>query len=134
MRTLPQSEQFIQAFSGIFRDIQQYSAMLRHIQTILRHIVPYSDIFRTLFKPCLYNLIILRSLAYLEPDASWKACLTSKMIMHIQNPCIVRTVYSSIFKDIYGYSKILMHIQPHSGIFLFGKHPILIAWQCSEYT
>ena len=33
--------------------------------------------------------------------------------MHIQSPGIVRTVYSSIFKDIQAYSEILMHIQPH---------------------
>ena len=30
MRTLSKLEQFIQAFSGIFKDIQQYSAMFRH--------------------------------------------------------------------------------------------------------
>ena len=34
--------------------------------------------------------------------------------MHIQNPSIVKTVYSSIFKDIQAHSGILMHIQPHS--------------------
>ena len=33
--------------------------------------------------------------------------------MHIQSPGIVRTVYSSIFKDIQAYSEILMHILPH---------------------
>ena len=32
MRTQAQSEEFIQAFSGIFSDIQQYSAMFRHIE------------------------------------------------------------------------------------------------------
>ena len=32
------------------------------------------------------------------------------MIMHIQSPGIVRTVYSSIFKDILGYWRILMQI------------------------
>ena len=36
------------------------------------------------------------------------------MIMLIQSPSFVETVYSSIFKDIYVYSGILMHIQPHS--------------------
>ena len=36
------------------------------------------------------------------------------MIMHIQSPIIVRTVYSSIFKDIQAYLEILTHIQPHT--------------------
>ena len=31
-------EQFIQVFSDIFRDIQQYSGILRNIKGILRHI------------------------------------------------------------------------------------------------
>ena len=34
MRTLPQSEQLIQALSGVIRDIQQYSAMFRHTSEI----------------------------------------------------------------------------------------------------
>ena len=29
-RSLAKSEQFIKAFAGIFREIQQYPAMLRH--------------------------------------------------------------------------------------------------------
>ena len=37
---------------------------------------------------------------------------TSQMIMHIQSPDIITTIYSSIFKDIKTYSGILMHIQP----------------------
>ena len=35
------------------------------------------------------------------------------MIMHIQIPSIVKTVYSNIFKDILEYSGILMQIQSH---------------------
>ena len=58
---------------------------------------PQSDIFRTL--------------AYLEPESSSKTYWTRKMIMHIQSSNIVRTVYSSIFKDIQAYSGILTHIQ-----------------------
>ena len=38
------------------------------------------------------------------------------MIMHIQSPGIVRTVYSSIFKDILGYSRILMQIHERGGL------------------
>ena len=34
------------------------------------------------------------------------------MISHIQSPDIVRTVYSSIYKDVQGYSGIVMHIKP----------------------
>ena len=34
--------------------------------------------------------------------------------MHIQSPGIIRTDYSSTFKDIQAYSGILMHIQPHT--------------------
>ena len=38
-------------------------------------------------------------LAYLEPEASSAVCGTREMIMHIQSPSIVGTVYLSIFKD-----------------------------------
>ena len=48
----------------------------------------------------IYNGATFRTLAYLEPAASSKVCQTRKMIMHIQSPDIVRTVYSSILKDI----------------------------------
>ena len=34
--------------------------------------------------------------------------------MHIQSPIIVRTVYSSIFKDIQAYLRVLTHVQPHT--------------------
>ena len=37
------------AFSTIFRDIQQYSALFRHIQALPSYIEPYSDIFRKPF-------------------------------------------------------------------------------------
>ena len=54
----------------------------------------------TLLKPCIYNCDMFRILAYLEAEASSKACQTCKMNMHIQSPGIVRIVYSSIFKNI----------------------------------
>ena len=45
--------------------------------------------------------------------------LSKKMIIwHIQSHSIVKTVYSSVFKVIYGYSGILMHIQQHSQAWL----------------
>ena len=49
-----------------------------------------------------------------------------KMIRHVGNPGIVRTVYSDIFKYIEGYSGILMNVHPESGIILFAKRSILI--------
>ena len=70
---------------------------MRHIQVFLRHIEPYSNIFTTLCNPCVYNRAILRPLTYLEPKVSSKA---RKMMTHIENYGIVRTVYSIIFKDI----------------------------------
>ena len=110
-------------YSGIFRDIQQYSAMfihieghqsiLRHIQVLLTHREPLSDIFGTLPNFCMYNRAIFRTLSYLEPKTSSKACRTCKTIMYIQSPGIVRTVYTSIFKGTQTCSGILMHIQPH---------------------
>ena len=95
-------------YSGIFRDIQKYSAMLRHIeaiQALLRHTEPNSDKFRTLHNTCLYNYAIFRTLAYLAPKTSSKACWTCKMI---QSPGIA-LVYLSIFKDIVTYSATLSH-------------------------
>ena len=65
-------------YSGIFRDIQQYSAMfihieehqsiLKHIQVLLTHREPLSDIFGTLSNFCMYNRAIFRTLSYLEPQ------------------------------------------------------------------
>ena len=70
-------------------------------------------IFRTP-NPCTYNRNIFRNLVHLEPDVSLEACQTCHVIRHIQRAGIVRTVYSSTFKDFQGYSGILMYIQPHS--------------------
>ena len=38
-------------------------------------------------------------------------------MQHIENPGIVRTVYSDIFKDIKQYSAMFRHIEGHKGIF-----------------
>ena len=47
-------------------------------------------------------------------ETSSKAGQAYKISMHIQSPGRVRTVYSTICKDIQAYSGILMHVQPHS--------------------
>ena len=102
----------LQAHSGAFSNTQPSSGILRHIQALLWHNVPYSYIFRILC-PSLHNRAIFRTMAYVEPEASSEACQICKMIRHIQSHDINRTVYSSTFKDIYGYSGVLMDIQPH---------------------
>ena len=50
---------------------------------------------------------ILRTLAYLTPDAYSKPCQISKMMRHFENPGIVRTVYSGIFRHVQVHSAIL---------------------------
>ena len=72
---------------------------------------PQSKLFETLRNPCIYHRAIFRTLDFLYPEASSKSCRTCNMIMHIQSPGIVRTVYSNVFKDILEYSGILMEIQ-----------------------
>ena len=50
----------------------------------------------------LLNFVIVQALAYLEPEALSKSCET--LTRHIQNPAIVRTVYSGIilpYSDIF---------------------------------
>ena len=74
------------------------------------HLEPESKIFGTLGNPCIYNLAIFITLAYLEPEASSKSSQTCKMIMHIylepwrsQN-CLFECFqgYFGIFRDIDG--------------------------------
>ena len=76
------------------KDIKAYSGAL------LRRAKQLSDMFGTLRNPYIYNRVIFRTLAYLEPEAFFKASRIFKMIMHIQSSDIVRIVYSSVFKDI----------------------------------
>ena len=80
---------------GICRNIQAFSALLRHIhvyQGIFRLIQGYSA-------PCV-------TFAYSQPcyipnhEGYSKSCET--LIRHLQNPAIVRTVYSSIVQSYLG--------------------------------
>ena len=70
---------------------------------IISSIEPYSDIYGTLHNPCIYNCALFKTLAYLVPDSSSKACWTCHMIMHIQSPCIEQFIQA--------FSRIFMHIQ-----------------------
>ena len=94
-----------------------YWGILRHYWHKLSHI----QTFRTLCNPCIYNCAIFTTCGTFRTGTSSKACQIFKMIKHISSPGIVRTVYSSTFKDSYGYLWILMHIQPHSQVCNWGK-------------
>ena len=83
---------------------------MRQIWTLLSCMEPQSERFGTLRNPWIYNRAIFRTLAYLEPDASTKACRTCKIIMHIYGPDIVR----SLFKHFQGYLGVLRHTHVHS--------------------
>ena len=97
---------FIQLCSGILKHIQHYSNILRDTETLFRHIQAYYGIFRTL---CV-TLVYRRPCHTLSPrifraDGIFRAGhIQNPETKYIQNPSIVRTVYSSI-------------IQPFSGIF-----------------
>ena len=92
----------ILGYSAIFSHVQTYWRTYRRIQALLRHIEPYSNIFRTLCNPWIYNRAIFRTLAHLEPELSSQTCQTCKMTRHIQ-------VFSRIFRDIQGYWCIFSH-------------------------
>ena len=127
IETLAQSEQIIQTFSVLFEDIQGYSGIFGYVQAYrgtFRHIEAYSGVieaYRAVVrhiwkrKPCICNQPChIQKPGLFTLEASSKAYQTYKMSMHIQSPGIVRTVYSSIFKDTQLYSGILTHMQPHS--------------------
>ena len=123
VRTLALSKQFIQTFSGIFRDIQQYSVMFsdiewhkgitRHIQTLLRHIELYSIILShiqnsvqsyseldTFWTPGTEKKPLeIDDWAYSEPWHSQKS-----LFKHFQE-------YLAIFRDIDAYSAPLTGVQ-----------------------
>ena len=104
-------------YSGTFRYVQGHLAILRHAQaywvsSILRYIELYSDTFRSLCNPCIYNRAMFRTRAHLEPEISSNVYQRCKITMHIQSPGIVRT-FSRIFRDIQGYLRISIFIHPH---------------------
>ena len=45
-----------------------------------------------------------------------KPCLIPKMIRHVENPVIVRTVYSGIFRHFQGDSSIFSHTEGYQSI------------------
>ena len=87
-------------FSGIYRHIQSYSALLRHIHAYWDIIKAYSGLFRHiqhLVQPLhIQNLLTYWALAYLEPEDCLKPCKT--LTKHIQNSAIEH--YLVIFTHI----------------------------------
>ena len=104
----------------LFRYIQAYSALLRHINAYWGIIKECPCFFRhiqhTVWPLHIHNLSIFWALPYLESQAYSKFCET--LIRHIQNPAIVRRVYSGI-------------IQPLSGIFRTFSEACI--WRNLEY-
>ena len=49
------------------------------------------------------------------PETYSKLCQITKMMRHIENPDIVRTVYSYTFRHIQGHSAIFSQVQGHLG-------------------
>ena len=92
---------FSTRFLGMYRHIQSYSALLRHIQAYWDIIKIYSSLFRHIQYPLqpwhIHNLAILWVLAYLEQKAYLKTCET--LIRHIPNSAIVGH-YSAILRYI----------------------------------
>ena len=80
--------------------------MLRHIEVYSGIIEAHGAIIKTMCNPCIYNRALFRILAYLELKASSKVFQAYKIIMHIQSPNTVRTVFQEflrIFRHIQGY-------------------------------
>ena len=112
-------ETLTEMFSYEFYEISKDTFFTEHLwatasvyQGSLWRIQSYSDIFKTLRNPCIYNCAIFRTLAYLELKTYSKTCHTCKMIRHIQTPGIVRTVFQGyllIFRDIDAYSDTFTH-------------------------
>ena len=51
------------------------------------------------------------TLACLMPEAYSKPCQISKIMRHIENPVIIRTVYSGICRHTQGHLAIFSHVQ-----------------------
>ena len=77
------------------------------------------------------------------PEAYEKLCQTSKMMSHIENPGIIRTVYSGIFRQTYlrtfsniqpcsgQYSAMFKRIEGHQRIL---KHIQALLWHIKTYS
>ena len=99
----------VQWHSAIFSQVLGYWGTLRHIEACSGITEAYepNQIYLEFCIILAYTTVSCsETLAYLETEVSSKACRTCKMIMHIQSPRIARTVYSSIFKNIYAFSSI----------------------------
>ena len=89
----------ILAFSAVFSGICLYKhcwGIFTHIETLLRHMQPYSGIFRTLCNPRIFTTFTFWALVFLEPEAYLKPCET--LTRHIQNPAVRH--YSAVFRHI----------------------------------
>ena len=77
----------------------------------IEHIIHYNN---NVIKTILYHTTF-RTLAYLIPDTYSKPCQIYKMMRHMEDPGVVRTVYSGIFRHrhIEGHSAILSHSQSY---------------------
>ena len=88
---------------------------------IIEDTEPYSDIFKTIRKSCIYSHFIFRTLTHLESEASSRACRTCKITRHIQSPNIYRTLckrfqgYLRVFRDTDPYSPILTGVNYGKG-------------------
>ena len=125
-------------FSGRYRHIQSYSALLRHIHAYWDIIKAYSELFRHIQRPeysHIHNLAIFWALAYLEPDAYLKLCET--LTRHIQNPATEH--YSAIFRHYWEPCATLAYAETwhtrNSGIFrtLPQLHPDAYSEPCHIY-
>ena len=98
----------VEPCSGILRDIKSFWGIFRHYQGILSHFQAYSEFCVNL---SIYNCSIFWTYAHLESETSSKTCRTCKMIRHIQNPGIIKT----LFKHFKRYLWIFGDIDVHSG-------------------
>ena len=53
---------------------------------------------------------MFKTLTHLIPATYSKPCQISKMLRHTENPDVIRTVYSGIFRHIQGHSAIFCHV------------------------
>ena len=88
--------------AGICKHIKAYSAFLRHIHTYWGFIEAYTSLFKHIQHPVqplhiCATLAIFPVLAYLGLETYSKPCET--FTRHMQNPAIVRTVYSGIIQS-----------------------------------